>query len=62
MSVAFVEEDPHATSVNGIEVVSFEAFCSMPGKRLVNVAIADSVVRERIAAAAVSRHGPFRGS
>ena len=55
VSVSFVEEDPHAASVNGIEVISFEAFCSTPGKRLFNVAIADSVVRERIAAVAVSR-------
>lgn len=53
--LVFVEEQPHTDAVNGVEVVSFDAFCSAPGQRLFNVAIADSLVRQRIASTAIAR-------
>ena len=53
--LVFVEEQPRANVVNGTAVMSFDDFCATPGRKLFNVAIADSIHRERLAVAAMEQ-------
>lgn len=52
----FVEDAPRVAAVNGVSVLSADAFFSEPcAQRLFNVAVADSRTRQRIAAACLAR-------
>jgi sugar O-acyltransferase (sialic acid O-acetyltransferase NeuD family) len=48
---SFLEANNAPAEVNGIPIISLDAFIGFSGKRFFNVAIADSAVRERIATA-----------
>ena len=48
--LVFVDDKPELDQVNGHRVLTYERFLAIPGEKRVNVAIADSSIREKIAA------------
>ena len=45
-----VEGEVNGSHANGVRVISLNKYCDMPGEKFFNIAIADSMTRERIAA------------
>lgn len=54
-AIVFVETEPSRAEVNGVRVISEEAFLALEGRRFFNVAIASSRDREEIIARCLAR-------